>query len=251
MAVVKFGPLVEGISGKIGGVVFSKSPGQNVIRANGLQTKVATPRRSAARATMAVVVAAWRALSEEKRNGWNSIAKSGAWDRTSKTGGTIPMSGYNLFMMGNLQRPQAGMALITEPPTEIPLPLGMSTPAQESSLGDSLPIVVTGNFDQFEEGDKILIWATTIYSKSVNSIPAKTMRLVAVTDPSEWTLIPGPPAQAYYELLTPYSLAFGSTPGPGSTFGIGVQYLKEQFGDDDAGDLEDRRKKPVKVKVNP
>lgn len=249
MAIVTYGPLVEGISGKVGGSVFMRSPGQNVVRGISSQTKVSTNRRQQARATMAAMVGQWRMLGDEKRMGWSTLAKTGAWDRTSKSGGNIPMSGYNLFMMQNLPRPQANLPLITEPPSVIPLPTGMSLKEQFSEE-ENLRIIVDGPLQTaFEGQDKILIWATAPLSGAVNSIPAKTLRLIFVASKGDFSEHSLSPPEYSINLSGKYLAAFGIKPAIGNVFGIAVQYLKEQFIEDKNEEAESQKKRPVRVVV--
>lgn len=249
MAVIKFGPLVEGISGKVGGVVFLKSPGQNVVRIKGQQTKVATNRRMSARANMGIVVGLWRIMEQSKRDAWDTLAASGLWDRKGKADGNIPITGYNLCIMQNLPRLQAGLPLISNPPVELPEPLGMSLKEQFNEQ-DDLKVTVTGDLDKaLEPTDRVLVWATVPYSASRNAIPGKTLRLIKVFEAGDFTQSLEDPNEWTAPIQTAYVETFGLSPTEGTAFGIAVQYLKEQLLDTDNEHSHSQKERPVKVTV--
>lgn len=249
MAVIKFGPLVEGISGKVGGVVFLKSPGQNVVRVNGQQTKVATNRRMAARVNMGRIISLWRSMNYENRQKWDTLAKSGLWDRKGKADGDIPMTGYNLCVMQNLPRLQAKLDLIENPPAELPEPLGMSLKEQFNEQ-DDLAVTVTGELDKvLDSTDRVLVWATVPYSASRNAIPARTLRLIKVFEVSDFTESLTEPGEWSAPIQTAYVETFGLSPTEGTAFGIAVQYLKEQLLDTDNEHSHSQKERPVKVTV--
>lgn len=249
MAVIKYGPLVEGISGKVGGVVFMKSPGQNVVRVNGRQTKVATNRRMTARVNMGIVVSLWRSIGEEARQQWDTLAASGLWDRKGKADGNVPMTGYNLCIMQNLPRLQANLELIENPSAELPEPLGMSLKEQFNEQ-DDLTVTVTGELDEvLDSTDKVLVWATVPYSASRNAIPGKTLRLIKVFNVSDFTESMSNPGNWTARIQNEYVAMFGVRPTVGTAFGIAVQYLKEQLLDTDHETSRSQKERPVKVTI--
>ncbi len=103
MADVKLNPVFEGMSRKIGDLVFVRQNGRTFVKRLGEWNGEATGAQKLVRDAFARMAGAWKLLSEAARLKWDSAARKGA------------MSGYNLFMKTNMKSLKDGRALTLLP----------------------------------------------------------------------------------------------------------------------------------------
>jgi len=107
MASVKFGALVVGLKGKIGGTVFQSGPSGYVaknidaIADSAKLTKADAGRIFKPTKIIAIVSGLWRNLDQANRDAWNAQAVN--WPAQNRFGETYTPSGYQVFMTLNTQ----------------------------------------------------------------------------------------------------------------------------------------------------
>jgi len=112
MARVKFGTVVTGIKGKVGGQVFQQNRYGWTLRQKPVPTgnlKVAQmPRRQA----LLAVAQHWRTLTDAQRTGWNDAAPS--WPHLDPFGDPVQLTGFNLFCMVSMNLIQGGWSIVDD-----------------------------------------------------------------------------------------------------------------------------------------
>lgn len=100
MALIKTGPLVETVSGNVGGVCFSKFRGRPYVRAAQRHIKKTTQAAYAARASFKRVCLAWDELSDDKHAQWHTTART--FSMSNRFGTKYWASPRQLFMAVNM-----------------------------------------------------------------------------------------------------------------------------------------------------
>ena len=95
MAIVKFGAVVGGISGRVGGVVFAGGRSGAVLKAAGRRVGGDTQRARLAQSVPDGVATAWNALTDQQRGAWRTAAASVT--RTNRLGMGRQISGWQLY----------------------------------------------------------------------------------------------------------------------------------------------------------
>jgi len=114
------------ISGRMGGVVFSKNAGGNYIKNFTRQNNPATPQQARSRNSLVNFCTQWAILSENQRNAWRALSLE-IYDRF---GNARFLSGRNLFISLNSNLHAIGESLIADAPidtTPPPAPIGTIT----------------------------------------------------------------------------------------------------------------------------
>lgn len=117
MAIIKFGSLVVGARGTIGGVVFSAGKSGPNAR---LWARGANPRsegQSSQRQRFSIAPEWWRALTDTQRDDWNTWAADPAQELTNALGEPYYIPGYSWFVALSAQMTRAGYAHRDDAPT--------------------------------------------------------------------------------------------------------------------------------------
>lgn len=159
MAVIKLGPILAGISGKLGGTVFGRNKGGNFAR---LWSHPINPRsvlQQQRRAYASAAAAAWGGITAQQRSDWQAYAVNTTW--TNKLGETINIGGEAAFVRLNALYGLMGYG----PNAAAPLAYGHA-PATVSTItasaGSQTPILAepSAGFDGATSGTKLLIFAS-------------------------------------------------------------------------------------------
>lgn len=110
----KFGAIVVDGRGKLGGHVFSKNRGGSYMRTKVTPTNPQTSFQAAVRNRLTAFAQAWRSLTQDQRNAWNSAVSNFA--KTDVFGDIKQPTGLNLFVKLNSNLDQVGVASIDLPP---------------------------------------------------------------------------------------------------------------------------------------
>lgn len=102
MALVKCGPIVQAISGSLGGVVFSQGGGRTVASKRPVRTKRSSPETLQSQAAMKAAMTLWEELDLPDRQRWDSAARR--LMRVDRVGTQRQTSGRGLFLQTNSQR---------------------------------------------------------------------------------------------------------------------------------------------------
>lgn len=104
MAKVLFGEFVDGVRGKIGGLVWSANASGPYVKSLRTPVKASTIRRSAQQTLYSEMTEKWRALPQAKRDGWNTFAAAAAQDQTDSLGNTYSLNGFQWHSRINMWR---------------------------------------------------------------------------------------------------------------------------------------------------
>jgi len=116
MAVIKLGGGVTDIRGAIGGSVFSRGKGGNIIRKNAKPCNPRSNLQETRRGNMAYLSRYWsQTLTVQQRADWSAYSAGTIW--TNKLGDTIEIGGNAAFLRLNSLLLIAGLALSAAAPT--------------------------------------------------------------------------------------------------------------------------------------
>lgn len=185
---------VTGVSGKLGGTVFSRNNGGAGVR---IKTKGTNPRTNAQttqRAKFSNQASSWRDLTDAERLSWNLAAASGEYNSKNRVGATITPSGSVLYNRLNNTIVAAGGTPITTPPLKVgftAITLGALTAASGTP---ALSLVFTGSLATDE---RLIVEAT--YGTSPG-----------VSRPSNFRKITNYSGTSPANLLSAYAAVFGN-----------------------------------------
>lgn len=112
---------IGAISGKLGGIVFSHNRFGPYMRLRSIPVNPNTNRQSAVRAAVGLLAAAWTTvLTPAQRATWEIYAAN--ISRTNAVGGSIKITGYNMFLRSNVQAKVSGAIIIFDGPADLTLP---------------------------------------------------------------------------------------------------------------------------------
>lgn len=115
-ALIKLGGGVTDIRGAIGGSVFSRGKGGNIIRKNAKPINPRSDRQETRRGNMAYLARYWsKTLTAAQRADWNAYASGSTW--TNRLGETIEINGNAAFMRLNALLLLIGEAVRAAAPT--------------------------------------------------------------------------------------------------------------------------------------
>ncbi|KKN23251.1 hypothetical protein LCGC14_0906960 [marine sediment metagenome] len=110
MAILKFGVLVTGIRGTIGGTIFSANKGGPFARSWSKGPNPRTSRQTIQRGLMTTHSAPWLALTQAQRDDWDTYAADPAQEFTNSLGEAYYGSGYNWYCRINTHLLLSGRA---------------------------------------------------------------------------------------------------------------------------------------------
>ena len=114
MAVIKLGGMLAAARGKLGGLVFSRNGGGDIIRRYVKPVNPGSVAQLEIRNRLTGLIQAWRALTDAQRLAWNAVKNN--FTSKNKVGDTIFLSGQQLFTKFNSNLLAAGEAIVTTPP---------------------------------------------------------------------------------------------------------------------------------------
>lgn len=120
MAIIKPGPLVSEVRGKIGGVVFARNRGGLYVRNFAAPVNTQTPLREENRQYLTDALAGWRALSESARSMWSDYGREVG--TVNSLGETVRINGLSAYVAGATLLLQAGGSVPAVAPIEFSLP---------------------------------------------------------------------------------------------------------------------------------
>ena len=114
MAVIKLGPTLSAARGKLGGMVFSRNGGGDIIRRYVKPVNVNSVAQQEIRNRLTGLIQSWRGLTDAQRLAWN--ASKNNFTSKNKVGDVIFLSGQQLFTKFNSNMLAANLAIATLPP---------------------------------------------------------------------------------------------------------------------------------------
>ena len=170
---IKFGSIVVGGRGKLGGQVYSHNRGGDYVRNNATPVNPQTPTQMAARAALALFSQMWSTLTQAQISGWNSAAEN--FPRTNVFGDSKKLSGKNLFTGLNRELELTNQATITDAPAPAPI----NVPTAVTSIVVNSAGAVTFEVEGTAVGDQIVLLATPPVSAGTNFVKNR-LRVVAI-----------------------------------------------------------------------
>ena len=122
MGLVQFGGGVVQISGSIGGTTHARNRFGSYIRPRTKPVDPKSARQNAARLLIIMLAEQWREdpMTDTIRGVWDTYAAAVAF--ANRLGQEIHLTGFNHFIRSNAARIAAGLALVTDGPTNLGLP---------------------------------------------------------------------------------------------------------------------------------
>lgn len=126
MAVIRYGALVDGISGSVGGLTFRGTRSGPVLALRGRRLARWGAVSVESRAIMSRIAAGWVALDSDQRLGW--VQAAGRLAESNRLGVRRRVGAYELFVRQNVWALSRGAALVEDIPAQVVRwPLGSVT----------------------------------------------------------------------------------------------------------------------------
>lgn len=171
---IKFGSIVVGGRGKLGGQVYSHNRGGDYVRNNAVPVNPQSTSQMQARARLAQFSSQWSALEQEQISAWNEAAVN--FPRNNVFGDSKILSGKNLFTSLNTELELVGLVTITDAPQ----PQEITVPVAVSDLQfDSVSQAIDFQVENTAIGDRLVIRATPPVSAGTSFIKNK-LRIITV-----------------------------------------------------------------------
>lgn len=228
MAIITPGPLVASIRGSIGGTVFYQSSGGLTARVKNSKVNRRTNATANSQSIFTQVISAWRELSENDRNAWDSIAENPFFDKKTRDGKTRKRNGYEVFVGMNVQKLSAGMKLLTVPVGSIPTPNIVSLKEQFTRDAEGVEIRVTPNAQSLMlEDDRILVYASALLTSSSMRPKLSQLKLIGAYSKTNITNAPPPDEDGIIDVKAEYIARFGSIEGREGTVFFQTQFVNK------------------------
>lgn len=160
--------VLAGISGKIGGLVFSHGAGGPYIRTAGLVTNPNTPQQQAVRAILAQLTSLWvDTLTDAEREAWATYAANVTLP--NRLGAQRNVSAMNMYVRSNVPIIQAGFARQDVAPAIFDLGDFTAPIALGQEAGQTLTVLFTDTDTWVDESDSFMaIYASRPQNPSIN-----------------------------------------------------------------------------------
>ena len=134
MAIMRPGPLAGQLSGRVGGIVFSRNRGGDYVRNGPSPVNPQSAYQSAVRNAMALASAGWDNATDDNRAAWRSWANDHPVQ--NRIGESIRLQGNAAFVSLNARLAYLGTAIVLTPPVlNAPDPLLTVTPTFDIGVG--------------------------------------------------------------------------------------------------------------------
>lgn len=180
MALIKLTAIVDNISGKLNGTVFSKNKGGHYMRSKSMPSNPKTTFQSLVRARFGAIAQLWGALTEAQRDAWRAMASE--FPYTNRLGDTKILSGFALHQKLNTNLAVIGQPAISDPPEPITPPglvsLGITASGSAGEFG------VTGEIAQSVASTpyNAVIMATPPLKEGVSNFTNQLREIATVED---------------------------------------------------------------------
>lgn len=161
-------PLVNRMSGKLGGIVGARNAGGMYLRSNVMPVNPQTAAQMMVRSYLAQLVARWsQVLTADQREQWGTYGQNVT--RQNKIGQTIKVTGQNWYVGNNILRLQSGLSIVDNGPV-IFAGDTMTPPTVTLAASDGDISVAYTNTDDWagEVGGALIVFASRPLSNSRN-----------------------------------------------------------------------------------
>ena len=181
MAILKFGTLVVGIRGTVGGLTFTANKSGPVARAWSRGANPHSLLQSQSRNLISSIAASWSGVIPAFRTLWDEFAADPAQELYNAFGDPYYISGMLWYQKINRWRAVAGDIIITTPPTTAkPIPPAITTLVVSAGDVDSKITYPPGTF---AGGLRLVIDMTIGISVGAAATPSKPLQLYATNAP--------------------------------------------------------------------
>jgi hypothetical protein len=212
---MKFGAIVVDGRGKIGGHVASKNRAGAYLRTKVTPVNAQTSYQLGVRNRFTQLSQAWRSLTQEQRDSWNSAVSD--FQKTDIFGDLHSPTGFNLYQRLNNNLLLIGESVIDTPPLPSSVDEVVASSLTAESDTQSLSLVLT---DDVPSNTNVKVFATAPQSAGKSFVKSE-YRLIGVLDPEETTPV---------DLLADYQAKFGSTGSDGQKIFVKVQAVNATTG---------------------
>jgi hypothetical protein len=187
MAIMTPGPTVGQVSGRIGGIVYSRNRGGAYIRNGAIPTLSSTPYAVAAKARLADYSKLWADLTSVQKLAWKNWAVQNPV--VNRLGHQITLSGHMAFVQLNVVISNAQGTLISDPPVVAP-PSSLITLSATYDIGaGTTNLVFTPS--PLGASECLEVWAAVSDNPGVayveNLYKQIVVSAVATTSPQDWS----------------------------------------------------------------
>jgi len=116
MAIVRYGLIVTGIRGSVGGSTYSANKSGPYVKAWAPAINPRTPFQSNERRILSWVASEWRNITPAQRAGWNTWAALAPQEQTNTLGEAYYLSGFQWFVKLNIRLELMGRAWLAACP---------------------------------------------------------------------------------------------------------------------------------------
>lgn len=120
MALIKLTAIVDNISGKLNGTVFSRNKGGHYMRSKSMPSNPRTSFQGAVRARFGAIAQLWGSLTEAQRDAWRAMASE--FPYRNRLGDTKILSGFALHQKLNTNLAIIDQPFVSNPPDPISPP---------------------------------------------------------------------------------------------------------------------------------
>lgn len=203
MGLVKFGAGVSQISGKVGGVVYSKNKGGSYVRNFKAPTNPNTTAQSTIRGYFAQLAARWsNVLTAAQRAAWALYAEN--IPVINRLGETIYMSALNMYIAANVLVLQAGGTIVDDGPTTLVSPQPDTTTPTVSEATQQISVAFDDTRDWCDEDGAYMLYYMSKPS-SVGVVSNSSQFLLAGVIEGDSVAPPTTPTT----IATPYAVTEG------------------------------------------
>jgi len=162
MAIIKFGALVVGARGTIGGLIFTSGGAGPYVRNWARGANPRSSPQSRQRARYSAMPEAWRALDDTERDAWATFAADPAQELINKLGEPYYLNGYGWFTKINTRLLRAGFSPRVDPPTDTTPAVPVIDSFTFEDSGGTFVCSVEYDVAEFPSGTGIIIFGASV-----------------------------------------------------------------------------------------
>ena len=204
MALIKLTAIVDQISGKLNGTVFSHNKGGAYMRSKGAVSNPQTLAQMAVRATFGAIAASWSQLTEFARESWRQVASANPY--INRIGDSKTLSGFAYHQQVNLNLSLIGEGSVQFPPEQQTpsVAVNPSSTATNNAGNDDIQLTAMSETEDINDATTtFLIYATPPISAGVSNFDNQ-LRLISTLTALE--------LQAGANVSGDYRTLFGQAP---------------------------------------
>lgn len=161
MAIIKFGTMVVGARGTIGGLIYTAGKAGPYVRPWAPTSNPRTAFQETSRSILSEVAREWSNASSAQQNDWDTYAAASAQELTNPLGETYFVSGFNWFCNCNSYRLARGAAVDHDAPPSAPATTPVITNFAIASDGECTFDINSAAWDNFDQP-----WYYLAYARS-------------------------------------------------------------------------------------